>query len=98
MTAIAERILRMIPDRYPSRIGGEPALTDRLDPVVYGGPGDGPLTREDGSSSNISPWPRTNLFAVYNSIENAIGEPYADVPPRPQVIANRQDFSPVVPS
>jgi ectoine hydroxylase len=47
-----------------------------------------------GSSTNISPLPRRNLFIVYNSVENAIGEPYSAPQRRPEHIASR-DFSPV---
>lgn len=50
-----------------------------------------------GSSSNITPLPRTNLFFVYNSVENALGEPLGGVAPRPEFIATRRDLSPIVP-
>ncbi len=42
-----------------------------------------------GSSSNISPLPRRNLFMVYNSVENALGEPYSAPQRRPEHIASR---------
>jgi ectoine hydroxylase len=47
-----------------------------------------------GSSSNISPLPRRNLFVVYNSVENALGEPYSAPQRRPEHIASRT-FAPV---
>lgn len=47
-----------------------------------------------GSNSNISPWPRSNVFFVYNSIENTLTKPYCGQPPRPEHIANR-DFIPI---
>jgi ectoine hydroxylase len=47
-----------------------------------------------GSPSNISPAPRRNLFVVFNSIDNAIGEPYSAPQRRPHHIASRT-FSPV---
>lgn len=47
-----------------------------------------------GSSGNISPFPRTNLFFVYNSVENALEEPFCSQKPRPDFIASR-DFTPV---
>ena len=50
-----------------------------------------------GSNSNITPYPRTNAFFVYNSIENALVSPYGAVKPRPEHIAARKDFSPVRP-
>jgi ectoine hydroxylase len=50
-----------------------------------------------GSSSNITPWPRSNIFCVYNSVENALVEPFGGHNPRPEFIATRQDFSPIQP-
>jgi ectoine hydroxylase len=47
-----------------------------------------------GSNSNISPWPRSNIFFVYNSIENTLVQPYCGLPPRPTYIASR-DFVPI---
>ncbi len=47
-----------------------------------------------GSSSNISPLPRRNLFMVYNSVENALGEPCSAPQRRPEHIASRT-FHPV---
>jgi ectoine hydroxylase len=42
-----------------------------------------------GSSSNISPYPRHNVFFVYNSVENRLRDPYCGRPPRPEYIATR---------
>jgi ectoine hydroxylase len=42
-----------------------------------------------GSNSNISPYARTNIFAVYNSVDNRLQDPYCGLPPRPDFIANR---------
>jgi len=50
-----------------------------------------------GSNSNISPYPRANLFFVYNSVENTLESPRGGLKPRPEFIATRQDFSPIVP-
>lgn len=41
------------------------------------------------SNSNLSPWPRSNLFFVYNSVENALQEPYGGTAPRPEFLAAR---------
>lgn len=49
-----------------------------------------------GSNSNITPWPRHNIFLVYNSVENALVEPFCGLPPRPEFIAHR-DFTPIEP-
>lgn len=43
-----------------------------------------------GSNSNISPWPRSNIFLVYNSIENTLQAPFCGCKPRPDYIATRQ--------
>jgi ectoine hydroxylase len=49
-----------------------------------------------GSNSNITPWPRHNIFMVYNSVENALVEPFCGLPPRLEFIAHR-DFTPIEP-
>jgi ectoine hydroxylase len=42
-----------------------------------------------GSNSNITPAPRSNIFAVYNSVENALMPPFSGTRPRPEFIASR---------
>lgn len=42
-----------------------------------------------GSSTNISPVDRRNLFLVYNSAENALEDPFAAARPRPGHLADR---------
>jgi ectoine hydroxylase len=42
-----------------------------------------------GSSSNISPYPRSNVFIVYNSEQNRLTKPYSNQHPRPEYIATR---------
>lgn len=51
-----------------------------------------------GSGSNISPWPRSNLFFVYNSVENRLQRPFCNKTPRPEFIAARDDCPPVRPT
>lgn len=46
-----------------------------------------------GSVGNLSPAPRTNLFVVYNSVENRLVEPFGGSPPRPSFLAEREDCS-----
>jgi len=48
-----------------------------------------------GSSSNISPLPRTNVFFVYNSVENRLVAPFSGQRPRPGHIADRGDGAPL---
>ncbi len=43
-----------------------------------------------GSPNNISPVPRTNGFLVYNSVTNALVEPFGTDEPRPVHIATRE--------
>jgi len=47
-----------------------------------------------GSNGNITPWPRSNVFLVYNSVENALEAPFSGQEPRPAHIASR-DFAPL---
>ncbi|MES1945384.1 ectoine hydroxylase [Salinisphaera sp. PC39] len=44
------------------------------------------------SNANMSPFPRSNLFFVYNSVQNAVREPYCGNKPRPGFLAERYDF------
>ena len=50
-----------------------------------------------GSNSNISPYPRSNVFFVYNSTENVLGNPKYGLKPRPEHVATREDCSPIKP-
>ena len=57
-----------------------------------GGPGSGlffDCNTIHGSAGNLSPYPRTNLFLVYNSVDNPLEEPYGGQPPRPEFLAER---------
>lgn len=47
------------------------------------------------SNSNMSPWPRSNLFFVYNSIENQLEDPYCGMEPRPEFLAARENIQPL---
>ena len=60
--------------------------------VVTGEPGSAVLfdcNAMHGSSNNITPYPRTNLFIVYNSVANTLAAPFAAPAPRPEFIASR---------
>lgn len=48
-----------------------------------------------GSNTNMSCWPRSNLFFVYNSVENTLHDPYCGNRPRPEFLANRSDWEPI---
>lgn len=47
-----------------------------------------------GSNGNITPFPRSNLFVVFNSVENTPVEPFAAKHPRPSYLGSR-DFTPL---
>ncbi|RXZ84283.1 ectoine hydroxylase [Paenibacillaceae bacterium] len=44
-----------------------------------------------GSNSNITPLPRSNVFLVYNSVENRLQQPFSGQQPRPSFIASRTE-------
>lgn len=48
-----------------------------------------------GSNSNITPWPRSNIFIVFNSVENQLAGPYCGLDPRPEFIAHRRHTEPL---
>ncbi len=47
-----------------------------------------------GSNGNITPFPRSNVFIVFNSVDNTCGEPFSAPSRRPEFVAAR-DFTPV---
>ena len=44
-----------------------------------------------GSASNITPFPRSNIFLVFNSVENRLCAPFRAATPRPEYLAARTD-------
>jgi len=54
-----------------------------------------PQTHRRRSHSNITPLPRSNVFVVFNSVDNTPVAPFAGTQPRPPFIAERKDFTPV---
>ncbi len=51
-----------------------------------------------GSASNITPFPRSNAFFVYNALSNALEAPFGPANPRPDFIAARSRATPIVPA
>jgi ectoine hydroxylase len=43
-----------------------------------------------GSAGNITPFPRNNLFIVYNAVENQLKDPFCNQQMRPEYVAHRQ--------
>lgn len=77
----------------PSREALE-ALVDRGGIVAPKGPAGSAVFFEcntmHGSVGNLSPYPRVNLFVVYNSVENGLVEPFGGMRPRPDFLAERE--------
>tara|TARA_R110002110_G_scaffold91264_2_gene237482 strand:- start:101900 stop:102859 length:960 start_codon:yes stop_codon:yes gene_type:complete len=48
------------------------------------------------SNKNLSPWPRSNLFFVYNSVDNKLEQPYAAAQARPEFLGTRENCAPLV--
>ena len=48
-----------------------------------------------GSNSNITPSPRSNLFFVYNHVDNQPTTPFDGMPPRPEFVAERGPIEPL---
>jgi ectoine hydroxylase len=75
-------------------------LADRGGIVAPKGPAGSVLLFEcntmHGSNGNISPYPRSNVFLVYNAVANALVDPFQAEQPRPEFVASR-DFAPITP-
>jgi ectoine hydroxylase len=68
--------------------------------LITGAPGSAVLfdcNAMHGSNGNITPFARRNVFLVYNSVENALVDPFAAPAPRPGFIACRDEPVPVEP-
>ncbi len=48
-----------------------------------------------GSGDNITPFPRSNVFIVFNSVDNPAVDPFAAPAPRPDFIGARGPFEPL---
>lgn len=70
------------------------ALVEQSEIVVPKGPAGSVILFESnimhGSNGNITPYPRSNIFFVYNSIENSLVEPFAADECRPWYLGNRE--------
>jgi ectoine hydroxylase len=70
------------------------ALADRNGiAMLTGPPGSATLFDSNcmhGSASNITPYPRSNIFIVFNSVENPLVDPFYAPAPRPDYIAARE--------
>ncbi len=50
-----------------------------------------------GSANNITPYPRSNIYLVFNSVDNVLGVPFDVAEARPEYLAAR-DGTPLVPA
>jgi ectoine hydroxylase len=50
-----------------------------------------------GSGSNITPFPRSNVFMVYNALSNRVVEPCHGLTPRPEYLCSRQQIKAITP-
>ena len=48
-----------------------------------------------GSNGNITPFPRSNIFFVYNAISNKLVKPFCEKTPRPEHICTRENIRPI---
>ena len=48
-----------------------------------------------GSNGNITPFPRSNVFFVYNAISNKVVKPFCEKAPRPEHICTRENIRPI---
>jgi ectoine hydroxylase len=85
-----------VPDPISLRLlvdqGGIEAITAKAGSVIFFD-----CNTLHGSASNISPWPRANVFTVYNSMENCVGDPKQGLTPRPAHVATRGQFPVLTP-
>jgi len=70
-------------------------LVERGEGIVTpkGGPGSAvafDCNTMHGSTGNLSPYARTNLFMVFNSVENRLVEPFGGLRPRPAFLSERE--------
>ncbi|MEB0134342.1 ectoine hydroxylase [Actimicrobium sp. CCC2.4] len=78
--------------RYLSDLGGITSCTGKAGSVVFFD-----CNTMHGSNGNITPYPRSNLFFVYNSVENQLQAPTDGLAPRPGYIAVRDDVDALEP-
>jgi len=78
--------------RYLSDMGGIASCKGKAGSVVFFD-----CNTMHGSNGNITPYPRSNVFFVYNSIENQLGAPSGGLKPRPEFVAARQDVAALEP-
>ncbi len=78
--------------RYLADLGGIASCKGKAGSVVFFD-----CNTMHGSNGNITPYPRSNVFFVYNSIENQLQAPKGGLAPRPEFVATREGVAPLTP-
>jgi ectoine hydroxylase len=78
--------------RYLADLGGIASCKGKAGSVVFFD-----CNTMHGSNGNITPFPRSNVFFVYNSIENQLQAPKNGLKPRPEFVATRHGMAPLTP-
>lgn len=84
----------------PSQAGLKQLTQGNEIAVITGGAGSALLfdcNTMHGSAGNITPYSRTNLFFVYNAMNNQLQAPFSGQKPRPEYIARRADITALQP-
>lgn len=78
--------------RYLADMGGIKSCAGKAGSVVFFD-----CNAMHGSNGNITPYPRSNVFFVYNSIVNQLELPKGGLTPRPEFVAARERVTPLAP-
>lgn len=78
--------------RYLADMGGIKSCAGKAGSVVFFD-----CNTMHGSNGNITPYPRSNVFFVYNSIANQLEAPKGGLTPRPEFVAAREDIAALAP-
>jgi ectoine hydroxylase len=78
--------------RYLADMGGIKSCAGKAGSVVFFD-----CNTMHGSNGNITPYPRSNVFFVYNSIANQLDAPKGGLEPRPEFVATREDIAELMP-
>ncbi|MFC7288885.1 ectoine hydroxylase [Herminiimonas glaciei] len=78
--------------RYLADMGGITSCAGKAGSVVFFD-----CNTMHGSNGNITPYPRSNVFFVYNSIANQLDEPKGGLAPRPEFVAAREGVAELKP-
>lgn len=78
--------------RYLADMGGIKSCAGKAGSVVFFD-----CNTMHGSNGNITPYPRSNVFFVYNSIANQLELPKGGLTPRPEFVAAREGIASLAP-